>query len=221
MARRSDIDWGPIEAQYRLGQKSNKQIAEEFGVQPSTIGRRAEKYGWVQDKSEEVHIRANNLILRAVVDERMGKNATGNANANATPTEADIKVAAQVEADKVLEHRQGLRKLTAIKDKLLLRLEGMVDGKDMLEEIIEAARNPDDSGRDRRTELLNRVLDMPSLTVTLKTLAEIDEKIRKGEREAFGMRTEEVTPGGELANLIKSISNAGSALPVVAEPTEA
>jgi hypothetical protein len=221
MARRSDIDWDSIEVQYRLGQKTNKQLAAEFKVEGSTIGRRAEKYGWVQDKSAEVHTRANNLILRAVVDERTGKNANGNANVNATPTDADIKVAAQIEADKVLEHRHGLRKLTGLKDKLVLRLENAIDGKDMLDEIIALSSMPDEKGHDRRTDLLNKIMDMPALANTLKTLAEVDEKIRKGEREAFGMSLEPTNPGGEIAEFIKSISRAGSSFPVAPEPAPA
>lgn len=49
MARRGKdnaIDWDAIERQYRLGTKSNSQLAADFGVEVSTIGRYALRKGW-------------------------------------------------------------------------------------------------------------------------------------------------------------------------------
>lgn len=56
MARRSKenaIDWDAIEVAYRLGAKSNTQLANEFGVECSSIGRRAKRCGWVSGRLRE------------------------------------------------------------------------------------------------------------------------------------------------------------------------
>ena len=45
------IDWPSIEEQYRLGLKSNLQLANEFGVECSSIGRKAKRDGWVSGRS--------------------------------------------------------------------------------------------------------------------------------------------------------------------------
>lgn len=190
MARRSDIDWDAIEREFRLGQKSNKQLATDHGVQPSSIGRRAEKYGWVQDKADEVRTRAANLLVQSTAAEATG-NATGNANPNATPSDREIKVAARVAADVVLGHRKGLNKLSKLRDSMLDEIEAQTTAQDMLAEIIEVAREPDENGVDKRNDLLMKVISLPSRVESLKKLTEVDEKIRKGEREAFGISADE------------------------------
>ena len=119
MARRSKenaIDWDVIERQYRLGQKSNKQLAEEYGVQPSSIGRRATKDGWVQDKRKDVDTATNSLLIQ---------NANGKSNPNATPSALDVKAAAQANVDVILGHRKGLARLAAQRDRLLAEQELM------------------------------------------------------------------------------------------------
>lgn len=190
MARRSDIDWDAIEREFRLGQKSNKQLATDHGVQPSSIGRRAEKYGWVQDKAAEVRTRAANLLVQSTAAEATG-NATGNANPNATPSDREIKVAARVAADVVLGHRKGLSKLSKLRDSMLDEIEAQTTAQDMLAEIIEVARMPDENGVDKRSDLLMKVISLPSRVESLKKLTEVDEKIRKGEREAFGISADD------------------------------
>ncbi|MDM0010886.1 hypothetical protein QTH87_00410 [Variovorax sp. J22P168] len=190
MARRSDIDWDAIEREYRLGQKSNKQLATEHGVQPSSIGRRAERHGWIQDKAGEVRSRAANILVQAAAADVPG-NATPNANSNATPTEQQIKVAARVAADVVLGHRRGLTKLSRLRDSMLDEIEAQTVAIDMLARIVEVTREPDQNGIDKRNDLLQRVISLPSRVESLKKLTEVDEKIRRGEREAFGITADE------------------------------
>lgn len=184
MARRNDIDWAAIERQYRLGQKTNSQLASEFGVSISQIGRRAKKEGWVADKREEVATVTNSLLIQ---------NASGNANPNATPSELEIKAAAQTNADVVLGHRRGLARLRGLRDKLIGEVEAVTDNLALFEELGEQMRDEDERGQDRRNDLYRKVISMPERIEATKKIAEIDEKIRKGEREAFGLDQE---PGG-------------------------
>jgi len=209
MARRSDIDWDAIEREYRMGVKTNRQLATDHGVQASSIGRRAEKNDWTQDKSAEVRLRAGNMLVRATA------NATKNATGNATPSAIEIKAAATVLTDTVLNHRVGLARLTRISAAMLNEIEAQTSALDMLAEIIEIARNPDENGQDKRNDLLQRVIALPSRVDSLKKLTEIDEKIRKGEREAFSITSE---PGGEVNAVASLLSTMGrSSLPVTAE----
>lgn len=194
MARRSDIDWDAIEREYRLGQKSNKQLATEHGVQPSSIGRRAERYGWIQDKADEVRSRAANILVQAAAADVPGNatpNANPNATPNATPTEQQIKVAARVAADVVLGHRRGLTKLSRLRDAMLDEIEAQTEAIDTLARLVEMTREPAQNGIDKRNDLLQRVISLPSRVESLKKLTEVDEKIRKGEREAFGITADE------------------------------
>lgn len=186
MARRTDIDWDAIEREYRLGQKSNKQLAADFGVSGSQIGRRAKEKEWVQDKAEEVRTRTTSILVKATAAEASG-NANANANPNATPTDKEIKVAATVAASVVLGHRRGLVKLTKLRDAMLDEIDLQTTNLGAIAQLIEPPQDAEDNGADRRQELLQRLNSLPSRIESLKKLAEIDEKIRKGEREAFGI----------------------------------
>lgn len=186
MARRSNanaIDWDAIEKQYRLGQKSNRQLASEFGVSISQIGRRAEKFGWVVDKAEEVNAVANALLIQS---------SAGNANPNATPSALEIKAAGQAVADVVLGHRKGLARLRSLRDKLLGEIEAVTDNVELFQRLGEMLdeSGQDDSGRevrDRLNETYRKVISLSGRIDDAKKIVEIDEKIRKGEREAFGV----------------------------------
>jgi hypothetical protein len=46
MGRRYDIDWRPIEDDYRVGQLSVRMLSTKYGVAPSSITRRAKSRGW-------------------------------------------------------------------------------------------------------------------------------------------------------------------------------
>jgi hypothetical protein len=186
MARRGKdnaIDWDAIERQYRLGTKSNSQLAADFGVEVSSIGRRAKKYGWVANKSEEVQATRESLLIQA---------ALGNANPNATPSALEVKAAAQQGADVVMAHRKGLARLGALRDKLLAEIEVITDNRELFEQLGEVLdeSGEDANGRfraDKQNEIYRKVISMTERIDSTKKLAEIDEKVRKGEREAFGL----------------------------------
>ena len=48
-------------------------------------------------------------------------------------------------------------------------------------------RNPDDNGMDRANDVLRKAMSRSALVDDLKKLADVDEKVRKGEREAFAL----------------------------------
>lgn len=207
MARRGKdnaIDWDAIERQFRLGTKSNSQLAQEFGVEVSSIGRRAKKFGWVASKKEEVDATRDSLLIQA---------ALGNANPNATPTALEVKAAAQQGADVVMKHRTGLARLGALRDKLLGEIEVITDNVDLFEDLAKVMdqSGEDANGRfkaDKQNEIYRKVISMSGRIDDVKKLAEIDEKVRKGEREAFGIDKNE---GGDarFEEMLKKISLEG------------
>lgn len=193
MPRRSAdnaIDWDGIQRQYRLGQKTAQQLAAEFGVAVSSITRRIKRYGWVADKTRDVAAITNSLLIQ---------NATGNANPNATPSDGEIKAAGREGFGVVLGHRKGLGRLGQLRDKLTTELEAVTDNTQVFEELGELMRQENARGQDRRNDLYHRVISLPERIEATKKLAEIDERIRRGEREAFGLNREEsVNPIDEM-----------------------
>ncbi|HOW46159.1 MAG TPA: hypothetical protein P5305_04070 [Rubrivivax sp.] len=207
MARRSKenaIDWDAIERQYRLGVKTNKQLGEEFGVDHSSIGRRAKSHGWVADKSKDVDAVTNSLLIQ---------NASGNANPNATPTPLEIKAAAQVNADVVLEHRKDIGRTRALFGRLLAEVELFTEwpaAQELLREMTEIVHGGEDKdGNPKKpprsiNEMLDRVLTGPGRIESAKKLTEILEKLVKLERQAFGIDDED-KGGSDLDRLLLKI----------------
>lgn len=185
MARRTkadSIDWSAIERHYRMGQKSNLQLAAEYGVDPSGIGKRAKKHGWVQDKREEVQQTTEALLIQA---------ASGRSDPNSTPSALEIKVAAQTNVDVILEHRTGLKRLRQLQAKLMTHLESVIDNFTDVADMIEILRTEDERGIDRVNDQMRKSMERSTVVDDLKKLSEVDERIRKGEREAFGLDSKE------------------------------
>ncbi|MDO9252619.1 MAG: hypothetical protein Q7U48_13850 [Hydrogenophaga sp.] len=189
-------DWGPIQREHRLGQKSNNQIAREFSIQASSLSRRAKKEGWVQDKSKEV---------RAIADAVLLVSNTEKARANATPSQLEIEAAADVRINVVLGHRKGLRKLSEIRDKLLASVEQAVDEMPVLAEIIDMVRKEDARGVDKFNDAMRKAMGRSDLVDDLKKLAEVDDRVRKGEREAFNIDDGE-DKGSSVDEILKKIN---------------
>lgn len=177
-SKENAADWEAIEKAYRLGTKSNIQLAEEYGVDKASIGRRAKKHGWIQDKTEEVQTIANALLTQSLHN---------NATPNATPSAFDVQAAAQTQVNVVLGHRKGLARLSGLRDRLLDDIEGAIDALGSHQEILAALADGDGEALVSR---VSKVLGRSVIIDDLKKLAEIDEKVRKGEREAFGIKEE-------------------------------
>lgn len=209
MARRTkdnQVDWDAVERQYRLGKKSNKQLGAEFDVDHSSIGRRAKKFGWVVDKSAEVEAVTQSLLIQ---------NASGNANPNATPTQLEIKVAAQINAEVVLEHRKDIGRTRKLFRSLLDELEvfSTEEGRDLAQELIEvmtpAADDPilEAARAARMVRLFERITSRDGRIDHTKKLTEVLEKLVRMEREAFGITNEE-QGGSQIEDLLKRIGRA-------------
>lgn len=201
MARRSKenaIDWDAIEKAYRLGNKSNKQLAAEFGVDAGFIGKKARAGGWVVDKSKEVEAVTNSLLIQS---------ASGIPNPNSTPSALEVKAAGQANFDVIMGHRVGLARMASVKDKLLGNIESAVDGMQSVDEILAFVREAatDDESAGKAMDMLRKVAGRGALVDDLKKLAEIDEKVRKGQREAFGIDKEGDKPSFEYEAILRRV----------------
>lgn len=183
MARRSKdnaIDWDAIEKQYRLGTKSNKQLGEEFDVHLSSIARRAEKFGWVVDKSDDVEAVRNSLLIQA---------ASGNANPNATPSALEIQAAGQAQAGVVGRHQASLDREDAIADKVLAQITDALDATPGIGEVIDFVRKADPDGDLAQVvaDMLRKTCGRGSIVDDFKKVVETKSRIRKDQREAHGI----------------------------------
>ena len=198
-------DWDAIERDYRTGKFTLRELADKHGVTHTTISRKAEKLQWSKDLSEAIRQATNTKLVQQAVQQQCTS-----AHQNATEV---VLVAAEVNTQVILGHRAGLKRITGIKTKLLEQIEQAAENMADLADVIEMVRNPDENGMDRANDYLKKAMGRSALIDDLKKLSDVDEKVRKGEREAFnitaGGATDEIDP---MAKLMAMVS--GSKLPI-------
>lgn len=112
-------DWVRIEAEYRAGQISIRQIAEGCGVSEGAIRKKAKKLGWVRALAERV---------REAVKEKLVREGTHGA-----PRVSDaeiIQAASERGFNVITTHRRDLLQLHGLKRVLADRLATLLQGGD-------------------------------------------------------------------------------------------
>lgn len=193
-------DWERIELDYRAGIKSLREIADGSGTNHVAITRRAKKEGWTRDLAARIQAKAEELVTRqavttAVTPERVvSERATIDANAQAI---ADVR----------LGQRRDIRRKRSIVARLMDELERQVGPQtaEMLDQLGEMLRSPDDAGQDKLNDLYRKIISLPERAKTAKLLAETLRITVDMERQAFGMDREAPQEANPLAALIGAL----------------
>lgn len=179
-SKKPRTDWEAVERDYRTNQYTLRELAEKHGANHATIGRRAEREGWTRDLTDAIRQATNARLITEAVQQKCD-----DAQQNATTA---VLVAAEANVHVILKHRTGLQRLTNVKEVLLNQIEQAAANLPDLAEVIEMVRNPDDNGIDRANDAMRKAMTRSTLIDDLKKLAEVDERVRKGEREAFNIQ---------------------------------
>lgn len=182
-------DWEAVERDYRTGKFTLRELEAQHGVSYAQISRKANELGWSKDLREVIKQATDAAVLRETVTK---------AQKDTTET---VLVAAEVNKQVILGHRHGLQALTNVKRTLLAQIEQAAGLLPDLSEVIEMVRKPDDNGMDRANDALRKAMSRSALVDDLKKLADVDEKVRKGEREAFGLDDAPEGEGGDKSFL--------------------
>lgn len=200
-------DWERIEADYRVGSKSLREIASEQGISEGAIRKRAKRDGWERDLRDKVRSKADALVRTEVVRSEV---RTESAIATERLT---VEVEAQVQARVRLAHREDIARFRRLCLSLLAELEAETADIDLFRELGEMLRSEDDRGQDRRNDLYQKVISSAGRVDSLKKLSETLKHLIGLEREAFGIAAAEekaVAPGVDdvptmLAKLIEKL----------------
>lgn len=190
------IDWDAVERDYRTGRFTNRELAVKHEVSHTAISKRAKDGEWVQDLSDHIRQATNAKLTQALVSSEVSSEFRKVSTA--------IDLAAEVNAQIVSKHRAGLCRITAIKDKLLDQIEQAVVLMPELAEVIDMVRSEDERGADKANDALRKAMARSGLVDDLKKLSEIDERVRKGEREAFNIESsqQEDAPGARQKRVL-------------------
>lgn len=174
------IDWGKIEQEYRLGEKTNLAIARDHNVSEGAIRKRAKKEGWVRDLSVRIKIKSDQLVRAAEVREEVRKGRTEN---DRLIIEANAKAISEIR----LSHRSDISRARAHSMRLLEELEILTEKKEILKNLGEIMREEDERGRDKKNDLYNHVISLNSRILNTKQLSEAMRHLIGLEREAFNI----------------------------------
>lgn len=175
-------DWEAIEADYRAGIKTLRQIADENGITHGAINKRAKRDGWERDLSKKIQSKADALVSKALVSTPVSKESL-------VSERQIVEVNAQAVADIRLAHRHDIHRARRLTNALLSELEGQTDPETLaaLQELGELMRREDERGQDKLNDLYHKVISLSERSKTMKTLAESQQKLIDMERTAFGM----------------------------------
>jgi hypothetical protein len=171
-----DVDWEAIEAMYRAGLLSVREIGRSHGISHVAILKRAKADGWARDLTAKVRQQVTTALVTSEVTKED------------LVTERQIveAAAAQVIA-LVRSHRAEIGRNRAMITMLMGQLEMAAEHRDLLEQIIDEEEDGSTGASTKRREALFRAVALPAHAAVLKSLADTLKTVIGLEREAFNV----------------------------------
>mgnify|MGYP003579787045 CR=1 FL=1 len=148
---KSAPDWERIEADYRAGVLSVREIAASQGISHTAIQKKAKAEGWERDLGAKIKAKADRLVAKREV-------ATQVAAERVEPDRAIVEANAEVIAQVRLTHRGDIARARKLCMSLLAEIEVETDNLALFEELGELLRSDDDKGQDKRNDVYRRVI---------------------------------------------------------------
>lgn len=178
--KRKAPDWERIEADYRAGLLSVREIAASQSVSHTAIQKRAKSHGWERDLAAKIKAKADALVAKHEV-------AAEVATAHAETERQLVSANAQVIADIRIAHRKDIARSRSLAMLLLEELEHETGDNDLFEQLGEILRSEDDKGQDKRNDIYRKVISGAARVDSMKKLAETLKTLIGLEREAYGI----------------------------------
>lgn len=179
MSSKKDIDWLAVEADYRPGKLSNREIAAIHGCTEGGVRKKAKQLGWIKDLSAKIESKAEDIVRREAVRAEY-----------AEATEADIVNANAVNSANIqIAERKDVTKARSITMQLFSELEDMVADADNYVKLAEILASNNSEAMQRRfnkvADFSARVDNMKKLSDTMNTLVTLERKVYKIDSDPF------------------------------------
>jgi hypothetical protein len=180
MAEPQSIDWPIIEAEYRAGIKTLRQLAEDHGITHGAINKRAKRDGWDRDLSAKIRAKADALVSKSVVSIEVSKKKMVSERM-VVDTNADQQAGIRI------AHRKDIERYRTLCQSLLAQLEAETGEPELFEGLGDLLAVPDDKGMDKLNEAYRKAISLPARIDGVKKLADTLKTLIGLEREAFGI----------------------------------
>jgi hypothetical protein len=176
-------DWERIEADYRAGLLSVREIAASQGITHGAINKRAKRDGWERDLAKRIQAKADALVSKREVSTQVSTE-------KAVTERAIVEANAEVIANVRLSHRSDISKSRTLVMTLLAELEHQTEYRDLYENLGVLMMTPDDNGRDKLYEAYMKAMSLGGRTSTMKALSDSLKTLITLEREAYSIGAE-------------------------------
>lgn len=198
MAAIKKVDYDRIEADWRAGLLSPRQLAakytEETGIPVShaAIISHFKKHGIERDLAEKIKAKADAMVTRAMVTGKVTREQT-------VPDVQIIEDGAVQVAIVRIGQRKDISRARNVANNLLAEIEGQTgpDAARLLADLGEMMRNPDDKGQDKLNDVYQKAASLPGRVKTMKELSDAMRILIGLEREAFSIGPGTDDPAGK------------------------
>ena len=173
-------DWERIEADYRAGILSTREIGAAHGISHTAINKRAKAGDWSRDLKAKIQAKADALVSRQAVSTEVSSQRLA--------TEREVIDANAHQIARVRgEHRSDISRSRSLVLTLLGELEGQTASNEMLVELGQMMRRESESGVDRLNDTYNKIISSAGRIDSVKKLTEALKNLIGLEREAYGL----------------------------------
>lgn len=188
MAANKKVDYARIEAGWRAGILSPRQLAakytEETGDQVShaAIINHFKKAGIDRDLAAKIRAKADAMVTQAMVTGKVTPQPL-------IPERQVIEDNATQIASVRIGHRKDIARARGVATNLLAELELQTgpDAATLLADLGDLMRSPDDKGQDKLGEIYQKIISLPGRVKTMKDLGDSMRVLIGLERDAYGI----------------------------------
>lgn len=213
MSEEKQPDWALIEAEYRAGVKSLRQIGADHGVSEGAIRKRAKKDEWTRDLASRIQAKADELVRTEVVRNTVRSEGDAYPVRMTTPEKAAterevVEVNAQQQFMVRMQSREDVLRLERLVRSLMGELELYTNDREALEELGELITGKmdeqnaeqQDLGAENIARKLNRlysrVLSSADRIDSAKKLVDMLDKLVMLKFKIFGVKLDDDNNGG-------------------------
>jgi hypothetical protein len=204
------VDWKDIEAEYRAGKLSIRQIAANHGVDEKAIRKRADKGGWTRDLEPEVDRRVRNALVPVIGPQPGPQDEKAQAEAKAAEEET-IDHAARRSIEVVLTHRKDIAEARDLVERMLAELNDQTLYRGAIEQLIEHVMAGGGMAGAMERAMLKQALTLPNRVKTLVNLSGALGNVVKLERQVFGLEEKAIVDPVEKDRAEKTRTGSRSA----------
>jgi len=179
--KKAQPDWERIEAAYRAGVMSLRELATLHGITEGAIRKRAKRDEWPRDLAAKVQAKADELVRKEEVRKQVRDETIAYRESEA------VAIGAKLVAEVKLSHKTSLTRMRTLCDTLMGEIEAETNNPGLFQELGEFLRGEDDAAADKRAEVYRRAISSAGRLDGAKKLADMLKVLIPLEREAYGI----------------------------------